>query len=536
MKRFLSILLSVLMVVSVLAIVASCSGNKTDTTTAATQVDTTAQTTTAKQDDTTKQTDVVTTVTEKVTTTAETTTEKTTTTAETTTETTKQTTAETTTEETTTTAEETTTTAAATTTAKPVETTTLPVFARFDFGTRTYAEDEGLTSHDYLTEVLIYDDSALMINFEDDCWDIWTVSPYDSESVTFENGSLKNMRFGVVFNDLVTFDFDDDIVHGWGSWERYPYAEPTEKTAWHGTHQYMQVRMVNDTTNNIWGIRYINTGDGTYYTTEVIGNLYLQGGEPESATDYRRTCEKSKEWRVYTYDLMMVGGIASGRGWSAVSGKDGKIDDGVDNYYVVGLGRSGNHAWNIVKIDGKFYNYDTTWNDVTFNYNQYVARGSDFFNSNHTAFTRSHAGSMLNMYQLPAISELDYYYDPVYRKITANYTKKLSNVRQIKADYTSTTLMWKVPYNAYYMSCNLDHVLYNKQNSNDKDKENDAVKFALHYRESIPDFIDFISKSDFSYKMKPELSLTDNHRESWKEIRLDSNSLERRTNFGLAFV
>jgi hypothetical protein len=329
MKRFLSILLSVLMVVSVLAIVASCSGNETDTTTAAT----TAETTTAKQDDTTKQTDVVTTVTEKVTTTAETTTEKTTTTAETTTETTKQTTAETTTEETTTTAEETTTTAAATTTAKLVETTTLPVFARFDFGTDTYAAAEGLTSHDYLTEVLIYDDSALMINFEKDYWDIWTVSPYDPESVTFENGSLKNMRFGVVFNDLVTFDFDDDIVHGWGSWERYPYSQPTEKSVWHGTHQYMQVRMVNDTTNNIWGIRYINTGDGTYYTTEVIGNLYLQGGEPESATDYRRTCEKSSEWRVYTYDLMMVGGIASGRGWSAVSGKDGKIDDGVDNYY-----------------------------------------------------------------------------------------------------------------------------------------------------------------------------------------------------------
>ena len=121
---------------------------------------------------------------------------------------------------------------------------------------------------------------------------------------------------------------------------------------------------------------------------------------------------------------------------------------GVDNCYVVGLGRRGNHAWNIVKIDGKFYNYDTTWNDVTFNYNQYVARGSDFFNRDHTAYTRSHAGSMLNMYQLPAISELDYYYDPVYRKITANYTKKLSNARQIKADYTSTTLMWKIPYNA----------------------------------------------------------------------------------------
>lgn len=86
------------------------------------------------------------------------------------------------------------------------------------------------------------------------------------------------------------------------------------------------------------------------------------------------------------------------------------------------------------------------------------------------------------------------------------------------------------------MSCNLDHVLYNKQNSNDKDKEMDAVNFALHYREDIPEFINFISKSDFAYKPKPELSLTDNHKESWKEIQVGRNSLERRTNFGLAFM
>ena len=70
----------------------------------------------------------------------------------------------------------------------------------------------------------------------------------------------------------------------------------------------------------------------------------------------------------------------------------------------------------------------------------------------------------------------------------------------------------------------------------DKDKEMDAVNFALHYREDIPGFINFISKSDFAYKPKPELSLTDNHKESWKEIQAGCNSLKRHTNFGLAFM
>ena len=331
MKKFLSILLSVMMIVSVLAILASCNGNESTTTTATNAPETTAkaqETTTAKTDTTTTQAPETTTQ-APVTTAAvtETTTAKTTT-AETTTEA-----VVTTATEVTTTAEVTTTTAEVTTTAKQVETTTLPVFARFDFGTKTYAEENDLTSHEYLIGELKYDDSALYIDFYEDYWDIYTVAAYDPESVTWENGNLKNMRFGVVFNDLVTFDFDDDIMHGWGSWTNYPYAQPTETTEWHGTHQYMQVRMVNNTTNNIWGIRYINTGDGTYYTTEVLGNLYLQGGEPTSSTDYRRTCTPSNEWGVYTYDLMMVGGIASGRGWSAVSNKSGTLYDGVDNYY-----------------------------------------------------------------------------------------------------------------------------------------------------------------------------------------------------------
>lgn len=121
---------------------------------------------------------------------------------------------------------------------------------------------------------------------------------------------------------------------------------------------------------------------------------------------------------------------------------------------------------------------------------------------------------------------------PVRENIIERNSRKAENLLRL----ASTPTIWKVPYSAYYMSCNLDHVLYNKQNSNDKDKEMDAVNFALSYKENIPGFIEFISKSDFSYKMKPELSLVDNHKESWKEIQAGCNSLERRTNFGLAFV
>ncbi len=84
-----------------------------------------------------------------------------------------------------------------------------------------------------------------------------------------------------------------------------------------------------------------------------------------------------------------------------------------------------------------------------------------------------------------------------------------------------------IPYQAYYMSCNLDHVLYDKLNSTDEDKENDAYAFARKYRDDIDGFLRFISDSDFSR--------IDGYKESWNFIRQEYHSLERYTNLGICF-
>jgi len=85
--------------------------------------------------------------------------------------------------------------------------------------------------------------------------------------------------------------------------------------------------------------------------------------------------------------------------------------------------------------------------------------------------------------------------------------------------------IWGVPYQVYYMSCNLDHVLYNKLNSSDEDKETDAFQFAKFYKDKIPEFIKFISESEFS--------VTGDYRESWNFIKKDLNSLHRYTNLAI---
>lgn len=92
---------------------------------------------------------------------------------------------------------------------------------------------------------------------------------------------------------------------------------------------------------------------------------------------------------------------------------------------------------------------------------------------------------------------------------------------------SSTPRIWNIPYQIYYMSCNLDHVLYGKLNSTDEEKEKDAFAFAKKYMKDIPGFKKFICESDFS--------VINDYAQSWQYIRKGTHSLERHTNFGLCF-
>lgn len=87
--------------------------------------------------------------------------------------------------------------------------------------------------------------------------------------------------------------------------------------------------------------------------------------------------------------------------------------------------------------------------------------------------------------------------------------------------------MWGIKYSAYYMSCNLDHVLYNKLNLTEDEKSDNAFKFAKKYRNNIQGFISFMTKSDFA--------VVDDYNSSWKFIMASLHSLERHSNLGLCF-
>lgn len=90
-----------------------------------------------------------------------------------------------------------------------------------------------------------------------------------------------------------------------------------------------------------------------------------------------------------------------------------------------------------------------------------------------------------------------------------------------------TNLIWNIPYSVHYMSCNLEHVLFNKLNCSDEEKETLSYQFALKYRDNIKGFINFISNSSFSVKS--------DYLTSWKFIETDNNSLKRFSNLSLCF-
>lgn len=83
----------------------------------------------------------------------------------------------------------------------------------------------------------------------------------------------------------------------------------------------------------------------------------------------------------------------------------------------------------------------------------------------------------------------------------------------------------EIKYKVVYMSCNLDHVLFNKLNISDDEKEKLSYEFAKKYSDDIDGFLEFIFNSDFSYK--------GSFKESWSYVKEDSNSLKRKTNLNL---
>lgn len=113
---------------------------------------------------------------------------------------------------------------------------------------------------------------------------------------------------------------------------------------------------------------------------------------------------------------------------------------------------------------------------------------------------------------------------PNKEKVISRNEQKSKNLIKIY----QTEKIWEIPYKVYYMSCNLEHVLFNKLNCNDKEKENLSYEFAKKYKNNLDSFLNFIRNSSFS--------VDNDYLLTWKFIQNENNSLKRYTNFSGCFT
>jgi len=92
---------------------------------------------------------------------------------------------------------------------------------------------------------------------------------------------------------------------------------------------------------------------------------------------------------------------------------------GVECIYVTGTGKKEAHGWNKVKIDDKWYNIDTTWNDPTpdepgeISYAHFCMTDAEFTKSQHK----------WDNTDLPKATSLEHNYYRYYNLVAENYTE-----------------------------------------------------------------------------------------------------------------
>ena len=118
--------------------------------------------------------------------------------------------------------------------------------------------------------------------------------------------------------------------------------------------------------------------------------------------------------------------------------------------------------------------------------------------------------------------ELSYQNDGIHTKDTGKVISRNEQKGQNFYRLRSCGNIWNIPYRVYYMSCNLDHVLYDKRNSTDEEKEQDAYIFARKYKNKVKEFLDYMCNSSFSVKGE--------FKKSWEFIEEGMHSIERYTN------
>ncbi|MFI3226476.1 MAG: hypothetical protein R3Y09_03595 [Clostridia bacterium] len=116
----------------------------------------------------------------------------------------------------------------------------------------------------------------------------------------------------------------------------------------------------------------------------------------------------------------------------------------------------------------------------------------------------------------------------IFAKDIENVVERNTRKRELMNYLKSLDSIKNIPYRGYYMSSNLDHALYNKQNLSNDEKNAYADAFYKFFEGKEHKFIDFL-------KLDVVNGVPANYISSWNYIGEGIRSLERHTNLHIYF-
>lgn len=117
---------------------------------------------------------------------------------------------------------------------------------------------------------------------------------------------------------------------------------------------------------------------------------------------------------------------------------------GVSNFYIVGLGDGGGHAWNMAQMDdGNYYYFDVTWDD-TAETDRYFAAGETSFSKNHVPYSYD-KNKWEFLYDLPEVPGDAYSGDAGTLYQDGDFTYRLFDGAAVLVAYTGDSEAVTVP-------------------------------------------------------------------------------------------
>ena len=106
---------------------------------------------------------------------------------------------------------------------------------------------------------------------------------------------------------------------------------------------------------------------------------------------------------------------------------------------------------------------------------------------------------------------------------------KSKHIRTLATDQLFKVNRVAIPYQLYYFSTNIDHVLWDERNAKHEIKVEKAEQFLENLEESLEDFFKKISTINLA------LPYEEKYEASWSQLMNEVNSLQRNTNMPLLF-